>query len=92
MPVYIVEKLVEIKENAQKLLEDIDDPEELRNQHYFWIMNAARSIELKLEGIKDVLDAFAEIDETVQSGAEPVFMVRQIERIIKKYKTERKMT
>ena len=91
MPIYIVEKLTEIREHAQELLEGAGEPEEVRNQHYFWILNAARSIELKLEGIRDVLAAFAEIDEAVQSGGEPVFTVRQIERIIVKYKKERKM-
>jgi hypothetical protein len=91
MPVYIVEKLAEIREHAQRLLEDVEEPEEVRNQHYFWILNAARSIELKLDGIRDVLAAFAEIGEAIQSEGEPVFTVRQIERIIGKYKKERKM-
>jgi hypothetical protein len=88
MPDYIIEKLSEITTHAKDLLEGKDDSEEERNQHYFWILNAARSVEIKVEGIRDVLRAFMEIDEAIQSGGEPVFLVKQVERIIESAKKE----
>jgi hypothetical protein len=88
MPDYIIEKLSEIRTHSKDLLEGKDDSEEERNQHYFWILNAARSVEIKVEGIRDVLRAFMEIDEAIQSGGEPVFLVKQVERIIKSAKKE----
>jgi hypothetical protein len=88
MPDYIIEKLSEITKHAKDLLEGKDDPEEERNQHYFWILNAARSVELKVEGIRDVLRAFMEIDEAIQRGGESVFLVKQVERIIENAKKE----
>lgn len=86
MPAYIGEKLQEIREHAKSLLESTNDPEEERNQHYFWILNAARNIELKLQGIQDMLDSFLEIDEVLEKGGEPVFVVKQVERIVRKHK------
>lgn len=82
MPRYISGKLTEIREHAKELLETRDVPEEERNQHYFWILNAAGSIESKLEGIEGMLNAFMKIEEIVAKGGEPVFVVRQIDRII----------
>jgi hypothetical protein len=86
MPEYIIEKLSEITTHAKDLLEGKDDSEEERNQHYFWILNAVRSVEIKVEGIRDVLRAFMEIDEAIQNGGEPVFLVKQVERIIESVK------
>jgi len=91
MPDYIIEKLSEIRTHAKDLLENNDDSDEERNQHYFWILNAARNVEIKVEGIRDVLRAFMEIDEAIQSGGEPVFLVKQVERIINSAKKEPKV-
>ena len=89
MPDYIIEKLSEIRTHAKDLLEGKDDPDEERNQHYFWILNAARSVEIKVEGFRDVLRAFMEIDEAMQSGGEPIFLVKRVERIIDGVKRNR---
>ncbi len=86
MPDYIIQKLSEIREQAKDLLEDKEGTEEERNQHYFWILNAARSIEVKVQGFRDVLRAFMEIDETIRRGGESVFLVKQVERIVKSVK------
>jgi len=91
MPDYIIEKLSEIRTHAKDLLENNDDSDEERNQHYFWILNAARNVEIKVEGIRDVLRAFMEIDEAIQSGGEPVFLVKRVERIINSAKKEPKV-
>ena len=68
MPEYIIEKLSEIRTHAKDLLEGEDDSDEERNQHYFWILNAARNIEIKVEGFRDVLRAIWK--STRQSEAE----------------------